>query len=109
MRRPIGILPGGNVFQLPPPAFEARATLAVSAGAGWAGRTGTGVVVGTGAAWAAGGLPATGAVPAGGGETAGLLAAFGGSARIAAIVNGVPVGAAGFGATIAGAGVAAGA
>src|SRR6266436_4312399 len=44
MSRPSGILPGENVFQLPPPAFEARATLEASAaGAGVATETPGGV------------------------------------------------------------------
>src|SRR5947208_11157492 len=58
MSRPSGILPGENVFQLPPPAFEARATLEVSVGTGCAGRTGTGVAIGRGEVWATGSVPA---------------------------------------------------
>src|SRR5438132_13289256 len=89
MSLPSGILPGGNVFQLPPPALEARATLEVSAGAGWAGRTGTGVAVGTDEAWAtAGSVPAPGAFGGGAGVTAGIFGASGG-ARAEAIVVGV--------------------
>src|SRR2546430_11995885 len=74
MSLPSGILPGGNVFQLPPPALEARATLEVSAGAGWAGRTGTGVAVGTDEAWAtAGSVPPPGGFGGGCGVTHGQI------------------------------------
>src|SRR5207244_12676891 len=97
--RPSGILPGGNVFQLPPPALEARATLEVSAGAGWAGRTGTGVAVGTDEAWAtAGSVPAPGAFGGGAGVTAGMFGPFDG-VRADAIAIGVGLGALGFWAT----------
>src|ERR1700680_4745595 len=50
MSLPIGILPGGKVFQFPPPAVEARAFPEASGRAGWAGKTGTGVAVGGGEA-----------------------------------------------------------
>src|SRR6266496_554102 len=53
IRRPSGIFPAGNVFQLPPPALEARVPAEVSAGTGCAGKTGTGVAVVTGEASAA--------------------------------------------------------
>src|SRR5581483_10556946 len=46
IKRPKGILPGANVFQLPPPALEAKVPLAASAG------TGTGVARETDAAMA---------------------------------------------------------
>src|SRR5579884_1329029 len=52
IKRPKGILPGANVFQLPPPALEAKVPLAASAGTGCAGRTGTGVARETDAAMA---------------------------------------------------------
>src|SRR6266581_4358944 len=93
--RPSGILPGGNVFQLPPPAFEARATLEVSAGTGCAGRTGTGVEVGTGEDWAIGSLLALEAFDAGAGVRAGMFGTLGG-VRADATANGVGLGAPGF-------------
>ena len=39
INRPNGILPGANVFQLPPPAVEAKAIPEESAGADWVGAT----------------------------------------------------------------------
>src|SRR5207253_11000306 len=92
--RPSGILPGGNVFQLPPPALDARATLEASAGTGFAGRTGTGVAVGIGEAWAAGSAP-PGIFSAGAGATAGTFGTFGG-VRADATANGVGLGAPAF-------------
>src|SRR5207249_10479577 len=92
--RPSGILPGGNVFQLPPPAFDARATLEVSAGTGFAGRTGIGVAVGTGGAWATGSVPPPGNFSAGAAVTAGMVGTFGG-VRADATANGVGLGALG--------------
>src|SRR3954454_16051918 len=92
---PSGIFPAGNVFQLPPPALDARATLELSVGTGFAGKTGTGVAV-VMAGCAIAGLTATGEFAAGAGEIAGLFGAFGGSARIAAIANGVAPGTPGF-------------
>src|ERR1700730_12555028 len=76
MSLPSGILPGGKVFQVPPPAVEARAFPEASGGAGWAGKTGIGIAVGGGEARAttgATGVAATirGAV-AGGGEGAAI-------------------------------------
>ena len=47
MRRPTGILPGGNVFQFPPPAVEASELSGVIAGDGVA--AGAGGVGGTAA------------------------------------------------------------
>jgi hypothetical protein len=44
MSRPSGIRLGGNVFQLPPPAVEAK--VPESAGTGCAGTAGTGVAIG---------------------------------------------------------------
>src|SRR5213082_1646500 len=88
--RPSGIFPGGNVFQLPPPAFEARATPEASAGTGCAGNTGTGVAVAGGGGWATATL--------GAGATVGAAVATGadGGVRADATANGVEVGAAGF-------------
>src|SRR5438874_9976613 len=93
--RPSGILPGGNVFQLPPPALDARATLEASAGTGFAGRTGTGVAVGIGEAWATGAVSAPGTFRAGAGATAGTFGTFGG-VRADAAANGVGLGATAF-------------
>jgi hypothetical protein len=72
MSLPSGILLGGKVFQVPPPAVEARAFPEASGEAGWAGKTGTGMAVGGGEARAtmgAAGVAATiGGGVAGGGE-----------------------------------------
>ena len=51
MRRPTGILPGGNVFQFPPPAVEASELSVVGGGAGEArgpGATGEAAAIATG-------------------------------------------------------------
>src|SRR5213595_2452855 len=95
MSRPSGILPGENVFQLPPPAFEARATLEVSVGTGCAGRTGTGVAIGRGEVWATDSVPAPVAFDAGAGVKAGMFGTLGG-VRADATANGVGLGASGF-------------
>src|SRR5437588_959466 len=78
MSLPSGILPGGKVFQVPPPAVEARAFPKASDGVGWPGKTGTGVAVGGGEAKAtmgAAGFAATiGGGVAGGGTAIGVCA-----------------------------------
>src|SRR5207237_7279217 len=48
MSHPSGSLPVGKVFQVPPPAMEARAFPEASGGTGWAGKTRTGVAVAIG-------------------------------------------------------------
>ena len=71
MSLPSGILLGGKVFQVPPPAVEARAFPEASGGAGWAGKTGTGVAVGGGEARATTGATVVAATIGGGGGVAG--------------------------------------
>src|SRR5215475_39505 len=88
--RPSGIFPGANVFQLPPPAFEAKATLEESGGAGWAGKTGTGVDTGTGEFCATAPVPTSGGLNTGAGVATGRFSALGG-ARADATVMGVAV------------------
>src|SRR4029453_6678994 len=100
---PSGILPGVKVFQLPPPALEARATLEASGGAGLAGSTGTGVAIATGEPCAAGAVPGYGA-----GVATGTFTALGGVSADATVM-GVPAGVSLFWATTACAGVPAGA
>src|SRR6266496_3159569 len=92
--RPSGIFPAGKVFQLPPPAFDARATWDESAGTGFAGRTGTGVVVGADAAWVVWVAATVGAAAAAicAGVAAGTFCAVGAEAT----VIGVEVGTLGF-------------
>src|SRR5579884_495963 len=75
IKRPRGILPGGKVFQLPPPALEAKVPLAGSAGTGCAGSTGTGVALETDEAMAIAGPLASGALLA---EAGGAAAGFAG-------------------------------
>src|ERR1043166_9532867 len=86
MSLPSGILPGANVFQLPPPAFEAKVTLDESCGAGWAGRTGTGVDIGTGEFCATAPVPTSGALDTGAGVVTGRFSALGGARADATVM-----------------------
>src|SRR5262249_37247488 len=87
---PRGIFPGAKVFQLPPPAFEARATLGPPGGAGWAGNTGTGVATPAGEVCATD--PASGDFEAGAGGITGTFGAAEGASADATVM-GVPAGA----------------
>ena len=98
MSLPSGILPGGKVFQVPPPAVEARAFPEASGGTGWAGKTGTGVAVAIGggearATTGAAGVAATiGGRVASGGATKAFAVGFGagvGPPVVAAATSGV--------------------
>src|SRR5438552_18814742 len=78
MSLPSGILPGGKVFQVPPPAVEARAFPEASGGTGWAGKTGTGVAVANGGGEARATTGAAGVAATIGGRVAtGLCAGVG--------------------------------
>src|SRR4029453_18251342 len=87
MSRPSGILPGANVFQLPPPAFEAKATLEESGGAGLAGKTGTGVAIATGELCATAPVPTSGALDTGAGVVTGRFSALGGASADATVIG----------------------
>src|SRR5215831_19026567 len=90
MSLPSGILPGAKVFQLPPPAFEARATLGPPGGTGWAGNTGTGVATAAGEVCATD--PASGDFEAGAGVATARFSAAGGASADATVM-GAPAGA----------------
>src|SRR5207253_9131467 len=79
-KRPRGILPGGKVFQVPPPAVEASAMSEESTGAGWAGKTG-GAVAAVG-----GGVTGTGEAAA---TTIGAFVGAGGLATAMGAAEGV--------------------
>src|SRR5712692_3819960 len=81
MSRPSGILPAGKVFQVPPPAVDAKAVPADSVGTGCAGRTGFSATLCAGEARAtAGAMGTVGAAVATGG--------FGGADGVAATIGG---------------------
>src|SRR6266436_3370248 len=84
---PSGIFPAAKVFQLPPPAFEARATLEESGGAGWAGRTGTGVAIASGELCAIAPVATSGTLDAAAGVATGTFSALGGASRDATVVG----------------------